>query len=69
VHAGRAVHERLDDHRGDMVVVGREQALEAGGVARLGLVGREQQRPEARIVVCATRPSCSAPPRPSPAAG
>ena len=44
-HAGGALHERLDDHRGDRLAVFGEQALEVLGVARAGGDGVEQQRP------------------------
>ena len=42
---GRALDQRLDDHRRDLLAVGGEDALEVGGVAGLGRVGLEQQRP------------------------
>ena len=42
---GRALDQRLDDHRRDFLAVGGEDALEVGGVAGLGGVGLEQQRP------------------------
>ena len=44
-HAGGALDQRLDDDRRDLLAVGGEHALEVGGVAGLGGVGLEQQRP------------------------
>ncbi len=48
-HPGRALNQWLDDHRGDLISSGREDARHVGGVARLGLVGLEQQRPVGRV--------------------
>ena len=42
---GGALDQRLDDHRRDLLAVGGEDALEVGGVAGLGGVGLEEQRP------------------------
>ena len=45
-HPGRALDERLDDHRGDPLAVRLEQPPHVGRVAGLGVVGLEQQPPE-----------------------
>ena len=44
-HPGCALDQRLDDHRGDLLLVGGEDPLQVGGVAGLGRVGLEEQRP------------------------
>ena len=48
-HAGRALHQRLHDHGRDALAVRLQQPPHAGGVARLGLVGGEEQRAEALV--------------------
>ena len=44
-HPGGALDQRLDDHRGDLLFVDGEDAGEVAGVARLGGVALEEQRP------------------------
>ena len=47
--ARRALHQRLHDHRRDLVRVLRQQPLHVGRVARLGLQRVEQERPVHRV--------------------
>ena len=44
-HPGGALDQRLDDHRGDLLLVDREDPRQVGGVAGLGRVRLEEQRP------------------------
>ncbi len=46
---GGALHERLDDHGGELVAVLHHQALHVRDVARLSLPRVEQQRPVERV--------------------
>ena len=48
-HPRRALHQRLDDDRRDALAVRLEQPAHVGGVARLGVVGLEQQLAERRV--------------------